>query len=1077
MVQVALAVAAPKVSQQSAFARLRNAIALAPRSPPTAFALAMSSGASGSDSLVPAAVPIVVGAEPPDAQLPDAAPPSALPPDVGAADDPLATLFKRMEVKSKKYFKCLTCSGQPIKEKTHFAARSQAAVHQKKDLSPEEKAEWVRNAVDDELSGPEARERRVQAEVARVRAAQVAAEDSEAERAARDERSQEQEAEPYKIRWGGFKGKTIDLVMRLAPTYFASFVQQTKRGREPFETQELKPIKEELIKQGLWEKVLADGRDIAAARRAKTVEQQETGEAQKLHPNVHALHRINLQRALEEKDEAPLQPIVAASVVAAPTVSRRSRKFVRSRAEKHVKQCLLCGKHGCVTSKCPLRTDMERLLQEEQRLKELAVLDPTERRRRKLIAHLKYVNLSQRSKAYENRKRASRTAISRSFSELDRATPGGLAVMIIEDGPLQSLTGAPCVSSQCHKYPDLGFLNARTLGVLRMSSRQQYSCVSIKSVFYRCITCSAKYAINRGSKVYPPKAGGYGPTERTLCYWNKVHGAPPLLTAKQLRLSEDTVKSYYRHASVICGVDALRRERAITFGGRRPLTTDIEIDEHAWNIHWTEGDRHCFLVWMAALERGAPEKLLMRPVISKDASVMPGVTYCEGPEGKVPPLSKECLEDFLNEANFGEETGAILMSDSALAYQNLAEGRWRGIVKKYLVNHSEKEWIRQELHIPASVDDDDTATDTRPGTAGTQTIDCIWKKLEAAIPETLNAPRDAASMQIWVEHIRFAQWLHFVGPSDKWAAFCEAAQRFEEASRDEKVAASSRPRKRKAAEAVGDLTSKSDAILDGCHAPENAQEHQPQESGQQQEHVQDQQQPQEQQLEQRQGDQQQGQLQDQREQRHDQQQQLAREQADVDAPQEAQEQQKQQHQHQGPEQQLEQRQGEQQQGQLQDQQQQQPHEQQQGQLQDQQQPHEQQREQRHDQQQQLAREQADVDAPEEAQDTHLRNPPVPDIASMLGYFLSPFLPDRMSWIGRGCVNLQLTHCYAISVLRSLYCLPRVQNWVAQHSSSCQRKKGDCVICMLNSDFDSLATRGDAFVPTLTHHRAAWSPAW
>ena len=117
-------------------------------------------------------------------------------------------------------------------------------------------------------------------------------------------------------------------------------------------------------------------------------------------------------------------------------------------------------------------------------------------------------------------------------------------------------------SVKCNKHESYGTLNAHTLGMLRCSNRAIHGSVTIRSVFYRCVTCRMRYAINRGSLAFPCVPGGYGVRERCLCYWNLIHGASPILTVKQLELSEDTVYSFYRHGRIICIADALRREGA-----------------------------------------------------------------------------------------------------------------------------------------------------------------------------------------------------------------------------------------------------------------------------------------------------------------------------------------------------------------------------------------------------------------------------------------------------------------------------------------------------------------------------------
>lgn len=77
--------------------------------------------------------------------------------------------------------------------------------------------------------------------------------------------------------------------------------------------------------------------------------------------------------------------------------------------------------------------------------------------------------------------------------------------------------------------------------------------------------------------------------------------------------------------------------------------------------------------------------------------------------------------------------------------------------------------------------------ETRCGMASTQLIDDIWRRLEQSIPTQLTAPRTLAQLEIWEEHIRFAQWRHITSGSDRWKEFCSAAQHFEKSFRPQKV--------------------------------------------------------------------------------------------------------------------------------------------------------------------------------------------------------------------------------------------------------------------------------------------------
>ena len=63
----------------------------------------------------------------------------------------------------------------------------------------------------------------------------------------------------------------------------------------------------------------------------------------------------------------------------------------------------------------------------------------------------------------------------------------------------------------------------------------------------------------------------------------------------------------------------------------------------------------------------------MAPIRGTDPLMPPGVTH-SNEVARVPPLSDACLAENLDEA-FTAETNAVVMADSAMAYQNLAVGR------------------------------------------------------------------------------------------------------------------------------------------------------------------------------------------------------------------------------------------------------------------------------------------------------------------------------------------------------------------------------------------------------------------
>ena len=341
--------------------------------------------------------------------------------------------------------------------------------------------------------------------------------------------------------------------------------------------------------------------ELKVADQMKTFAREESGAKASMHKDLRALHEVNLAQF---REEGVGDSVVQMQSVPGPRIAnktnRKYRALVASKATKHVKNCLLCGRHGCVQSTCAKRSDQQWLAQENIRLLVLTQLTPLEKRRRKLIAHIKYTNISQRSAEYNSRRRASRTCISWSFCDFHQASHMELVLMHIEDGCLQNLSGAPCVNPKCEDgkgYWGTHHVYSRTLGKLRAASKGTHRTITLRSVFYRCLMCRMRYSVNRGSLTFPPEQGGYGVKERTLCYWNHVHGAPLLLTHRQTKLSEDVVRSYYRHCRVIISSDAVRRQRLIVFGGKKDRTTDIEVDEHSF-VSWEANGTHLFFVWI-----------------------------------------------------------------------------------------------------------------------------------------------------------------------------------------------------------------------------------------------------------------------------------------------------------------------------------------------------------------------------------------------------------------------------------------------------------------------------------------------
>lgn len=137
------------------------------------------------------------------------------------AMDETTELFKQLTEKAKKYSRCLTCKGSPIHEKTHFTPRDKSKPkHVKEKLSEAETKEWIRAEIKKQLGES-------------VVAPQPA--HANAQPAISSQQSPAVGQEVYRLPFGCHKGSTIELVMKKAPGYFASLVQQTPRDKEPLQ--------------------------------------------------------------------------------------------------------------------------------------------------------------------------------------------------------------------------------------------------------------------------------------------------------------------------------------------------------------------------------------------------------------------------------------------------------------------------------------------------------------------------------------------------------------------------------------------------------------------------------------------------------------------------------------------------------------------------------------------------------------------------------------------------------------------------------------------------------------------------
>ncbi|CAK0841896.1 unnamed protein product, partial [Prorocentrum cordatum] len=402
----------------------------------------------------------------------------------------------------------------------------------------------------------------------------------------------------------------------------------------------------------------------------------------------------------------------------------------------------------------------------------------------KIVTHLKYVSLKQRSVAYEGRP-AQRSMVqpARTVKALLRMNPRDFTMACIEDGLLPQMQGAPCAMPGCiarDEKNEVLLLGSHGKGSAWERSTTQCVLGSLharKNAGASDVTVHTVYSVASGSLIFHRLGGGSTSlTDQVVAFWNCVEDMPVTATCKQLGLSEQVVGAFYKKARAIMAADAERRQQTIIFG-QLPggETSDFEADEScffSWSQMEGEEKVYKFWVWLGIYQRGAPEKLWLREV---------GITESRG-EGRLPPLTDEFWARACKDV-FNERSNMVQMTDSARAY--MKRPLPVGIVDARAVNHSRKpvpEFSRS-VEVIGNV-----ATGwKRPAVASTNLIDPAWRTLKEEIPSrgAVTAKTDAGRAHMR-HYIRTAQWKVMMSTYDRWGAFCQAAAAFEDQRRKDK---------------------------------------------------------------------------------------------------------------------------------------------------------------------------------------------------------------------------------------------------------------------------------------------------
>ena len=349
-------------------------------------------------------------------------------------------------------------------------------------------------------------------------------------------------------------------------------------------------------------------------------------------------------------------------------VPARKKRKTRSKAMVEIHHCVFCGSTDHNTGTCPAKPKLP-----SRRIGRRGKIAFVQNRRlAQVVSRLKYTNVGQRTKQYDQRpKQLSRAPMRTSFLRLARASPGLLTWMNIQDGLLCGLAGQPCPNPKCSETENKGYAGEAKLGRLVTGAGPKAANnpdISVDTVFHRCGVCRARVRVNHGSRLFRTLGGGNkGVSYMTMAFWNCAVGISLSHTCQQLDLNEKTVSEWYRTARRIMAADALERQARIVFGRRGPKTTVLEADEtkiRHWSEQVTEGGvtfrRHWWYVLLGVLERGNLEKFYFTPV---------GLVKSDGELGRIPPLSEElwakvCAELFDADTcamQFSVQTWHVLM--------------------------------------------------------------------------------------------------------------------------------------------------------------------------------------------------------------------------------------------------------------------------------------------------------------------------------------------------------------------------------------------------------------------------------
>jgi len=492
--------------------------------------------------------------------------------------------------------------------------------------------------------------------------------------------------------------------------------------------------------------------------------------------------------ALDEFDgtaEASLSSLSGATGSADAVFVEASRvsRSGRSNAPTQVHNCLLCGSPEHNKATCP--ENKQGFTDAELRA---MVRSGFERNKAeaKRVARKKYSNAAQ-AEFVEGRKKNMRDAAnSMKLWDIARSSGGDLVRKCVTTGLFVDRTNEVC--PYCSQDDDLSEDERGKLapdGTKNKATDIGRSSVSADG-------CSGQYRCNRrgcqlrvgpvvhGHPLFDTARSAVSLTLQVSVFWCFVEGLSVTTCKRAVGLGYCAVSRYYRLARKVVSQQAMRLQEAIVFGGRHPLTVDVEADEtclRSWAVHMPRAQDtvYCHLVVVGVVERNS-HKLYIR---------VAGISTSKG-ASRVPPLKHAIWRGMCRDL-FNARSCLILYTDGAPAYNQRGIP---GIVEHKVVVHESQEYTRstevvRDVSVPVG-----GCRRKRAAMAGTQQIDSAWRGLKAPTGRKVNsiagsAKSDSlAAQENLCLHMREGQWRYLIGCVDTWPEFCKAVRAYEPDSPD-----------------------------------------------------------------------------------------------------------------------------------------------------------------------------------------------------------------------------------------------------------------------------------------------------